>query len=719
MRWVFAALLCVSFQAHAQAPDFFSQPGIAIVGPGCTTAVYYDPTCSPCAVGEYVGGTTSFVTTPTQPSSPTGYQYVQSPPSSSPGTPFYSVSDTMPADPTMPGMCTTAQWEAATWTYNGTGYSWNGAAGNGALENDAMLGFLCQRKGWCPASPTVYYLSQSGSDSTGAANDPTHPYLTPSKILNLIVSASYPGDIAIIVMGGQWGQTWTNPGLIFTPGITYNNWGSLTSVTNPSYYISGIAGHPDYIMNFPGEVVETDYGFYEGSPGAYYPHYSYGWITWDGLKFYAPSYDNGNSNGDGMFFSYDTDVVVKYCEFVGWDKIAFGDRSVNPTIEYNIFHEMFNHSLYFLSNGNYPWQGNGTTASGSPTVTITATTFGTTPVVGNYLSDASAYIPASDTVTAVSMSGGTGTVTIGPLPATGNSATGENLATSQCDGFYAAEVYPDGDFNFALDNTNYVAGKLPSGCGGASYSGRVIGNIAYSTGRSGNDAFHLNTRMLGAVVTGNIISYSGGSTITLQTGMYGSLVSANLAFDSGDACYLDFLYGDQANGNMPTLSASSSWNTWSGDLCWSGATTDTIRGTTPGEGLSLYDKTGIHHIAYTVLNNDVFVTADNTGGTGNTALDFEQDSYPDETTIKNSDFWYTGNQTTCRAYINTAASPNYAWPAGAYNFSSWTTAPTTGINTAWSGNTCADPSVGNTGWNASETIVTSPWEFSFGTYNLH
>ena len=114
------------------APAVYSQPGIQIVGPGCTTAFYIDPLCKPCGVGMKSSGQ---------------YPVTQTPPGY--GAPaFYTMGDMPDADPNDPTVCTTAQWEA----------KWGWTTPVSASDNNAMVNYLQQDMHFTNTS-RIFYIS--------------------------------------------------------------------------------------------------------------------------------------------------------------------------------------------------------------------------------------------------------------------------------------------------------------------------------------------------------------------------------------------------------------------------------------------------------------------------------------------------------------------------------------------------------------------------------
>jgi hypothetical protein len=262
------------------------------IGPGCTTAFYIDPLCKPCGVGMKSSGEY-----PVNPSLPIGTSA------------YYTVGDEPDADPSDSNVCTTAQWQA----------KWG-------TTNAAMVNFLQKVKGFTNTS-RIFYVSQSGDDSTGTVNDPTHPYRSMAPILKILEDMQ---GGAIIIMGGNWTD------LDFRP-CPYSH-------DNPCWNLSGSPGHPVYVMNYPGEAVVTDLPF---TSVTYSPFPHVCCVTLDGLEFIDPKY----GMGDAISTADTTDLTIKNSEFAGWDQTIFSAHSVNTLLEDNVFHDMMFHAIYFSFSG--------------------------------------------------------------------------------------------------------------------------------------------------------------------------------------------------------------------------------------------------------------------------------------------------------------------------------------------------------------------------------
>lgn len=753
---LFAALLIMALQPSHAAGTFVGDvtptTTAQVIGHGCTTAFFIDTDCDGCGIGVFQSGTFTAVTTPTAGSIPTGYQAVQSPPGQG-SAPFYAVSDSIDADDTDPSVCTTADWQAK-WGSNEAG-----------MEN-----FLSTKKAFTNVGTSgsrVFYLSLTGSNASGAAGDPTHPYFSFAPILTVIkdlqggavivrgATLNGTGTVAVndvsatcnatpSATGCTLSSAWTGPtanGSIttgqrlsatlstaqvmtqvsVTNGSTTVSWPSqtvtgspTTSITihyatltvgsapsptnlgvgqkltmtglppgsfiqqdgtgtggagtyflgnssqsftaiasttafaaswgvslnfNPCYdgnscaVMSGSSGHPLYVMNYPGEVVEDDVPFFVvvgDAPGKG----SYGYLTIDGLKFWAPMYGQG---GDFMQFYYGHQFTVLNSEFVGGFHIEVSFSS-DVAFRHNVFHDMFDHSIYF------------------------------------------------------------------------------SFGSGSCITAFNNESPAGGDFNFAQDATN-VANNYAS-CG-ATYRGRILDNVVYSSGTTGYDSIHANQFADDTVISGNIISYTGGVPISLEQGNYNARISGNLVFDNASSCYQNYIYGI---GGSTTTAGAANHNDLVNNVCWAGLFSDSIQHKNPGQGLQIVvctisgcgtTVTKTTYIKNSYVVGNVFDTSDTNVDLGQVAMDLESYSYPDTITFNNNIIFSNGTLSGGRTVV-AANSPTVT--AGTYTCGG--TAPTctwTTLNSNWSGNQYKNPGF----VTASESQLTTPGQFNFGLYNLH
>jgi hypothetical protein len=291
------------------ASAVYTQPGIQIVGLGCTTAFYLDPLCKPCGVGMKSSG-----------------KYPVNPDPPAEGSPaFYTMGDMPDADPNDPNVCTTAQWEA----------KWGWSTPASASDNGAMVKYLQQDMDFTNTS-RIFYIAMNGNDSTAVMNDPSHPYATMAAIKfgangNPGIDDNQGG--VVIIEGGYWGAP-GNPSLNLDPCDPANN---------ACWELSGSPGHPLLVMGFPGEVVQTENGL--TATGTYRPGKNACCMTVDGLEFWDAQYGAG---GFGAIAVADyADITVENSEFAGWDKIIFSNDVQNALVKNNVFHDMLHHAVYF------------------------------------------------------------------------------------------------------------------------------------------------------------------------------------------------------------------------------------------------------------------------------------------------------------------------------------------------------------------------------------
>ena len=217
LRGLIALSLLGVAQCFAQsAPYIYSQPPIAILGPGSTTMFYWDPLGIAMrrraksaghgdeyrAVeqrhglhdGQWVtstgdstypnrsywaalanntnsaptgsGGTSTNANWQESPTPLAGYVLVQNP--AGVGVPaYYSMGDSPCPDYSDRTVTTTAQWQTKWGSTNAGMVSWLNSNFDGGFANTA----------------NIFYLSLSGNNSTAVVNDPTHPYATISCIM--------------------------------------------------------------------------------------------------------------------------------------------------------------------------------------------------------------------------------------------------------------------------------------------------------------------------------------------------------------------------------------------------------------------------------------------------------------------------------------------------------------------------------------------------------
>lgn len=528
-----------------------------IIGRGCTTAFFIDKDCSGYGVGVKSSGV--------YPLSPGAHV----------GTPaWYTTGDRPDADDEDPTVNTTAQWQA----------KWG-------TDDPAMVRFLRIRKSFTNTG-RVFYLSQTGNDSTGHVNNPERPFRSMAPILRALQDLR---GGAVIIRGGEWTDLNFNP-------CPYNG-------GNPCFNLSGSDDHPVYVMAYPGERVQTNRAI---TSVTYNPFPHVCCVTIDGLIFRADRYGMGDA-----FEGSDTKSwTFINCEFAGWHQLMFGDHTVDALIKNNVFHDMMFHAVYFGFGGRGLSQG-------------------------------------------------------------------------------------PSDFNFVLDEQRFRAGRSA----GASYRGRIIGNVMYNNGASGYEPIHINAYIDNPVVEGNIVSFSGGSAFALQTGVYHALIRNNLFFDNGRDCGTLYLYdhGD------PTIAATLRWNTIENNICYVGSPIDDIRGTNPAGGIVQRDNTESspgHYIKDTVIRNNIIITHNRAPGAVQPAFKFERNSYPQTDTIQDNIIWNSapGASPSDRVMSISADAVPGGEGAGNYDFGGLQA-----FSTNFSGNQYANPDFKS----ASPALTQTPDAFNF------
>jgi hypothetical protein len=272
-----------------------------------------------------------------------------------------------------------------------------------------------------------------------------------------------------------------------------------------------------------------------------------------------------------------------------------------------------------------------------------------------------------------------------------------------------------GIFNFAQDDAAYYKGVniIPQiTTTGASYEVIYHDNVLYNNGTSGYEPIHVNDVVSGAWVYGNISSYSGGAGMALQTGDYNASVTGNLFFLFGADCINIFL-------DKSIVPANEVYETFSNNVCWSSLSSDSIRGSNPGDG-SLYLSPSGHGPNYFVKNTTIqnnVIVGNWSSLNGAFALDFQTYSYPESSIIIGNQFWNTaaGNPQNFTFSIIALTSPTSipgTYTAAQLNTcSNWSSSCTAGN---YSGNTFANPNFPN----AQESNLQNPGVFNFGIYNL-
>jgi hypothetical protein len=261
-----------------------------------------------------------------------------------------------------------------------------------------------------------------------------------------------------------------------------------------------------------------------------------------------------------------------------------------------------------------------------------------------------------------------------------------------------------GDFDFVTNHKNCINGSLTKMC--ASSNAQIVDNVMYSNGTSGYEPIHLNTYLDGAIVEGNIVSYSGGTAVALETGVYHADIKSNLFFDNGRACITLYLY----DNGLATQAATLRWNTIENNICYVGNQTDIIRETNPAGGIAQLDstKTPGHYIENTVIRNNIIVTYNRSPYWSGIPFSFERNSHPETDTIENNVVWSTapgaGPEDRIISISRDASATGLA--SGTYNLKQLQA-----LDKNFHGNAYADPKFKS----ASNRLIATPGAFNFAS----
>lgn len=422
MKRILLLILCAMFFPVAHAQRVFTQPGVNIIGRGCTTAFYIDPLCKPCGVGMKASGQYPLLPAPTTGAAPT-----------------WSNGDLPDADPHDPSVCTTVQWQAKWISVVGAGLTW--ATATEAQQNQAMVDYLNQDFGF-QNTANIYYLSQTGSDttcetgSTANPNLPQHPCQSMAPIMTALAvkSTTFTGTVTvngtntITISGGCTGlltfgtaitatdipsstyvfrQLSGTPGCDGTYAIANDNWvpvsatgsagpetlsgsnytggvvviegGTWSSSTvplytngcptyggNPCWSLSGSEGYPLLLMGYPGEVVNNEtnggmFGYQISNP----PYYYGCCVTVAGMQLTSPLYNDLN----GIVASHIRDWTIEYDEFSGFDDgVQIANPASNIVYKKNVCHDNGVHCVYY----NLSVVGGNSIIGSYPSVSVTS-----------------------------------------------------------------------------------------------------------------------------------------------------------------------------------------------------------------------------------------------------------------------------------------------------------------------------------------------------------
>ncbi len=600
---VFVALVvCAAAQAQTP-PQYFTQPGIEVVGAGCTTAFYLDPLCKPCGVGmkssgnysasiqsapaglSVTGSTTSGsnvltvtaivtgslliapgmnVIGPTGAlaagTSIAGYgsntggglgTYVMS--ANATGTAsgtfsfshvpaYWTMGDLPDAAPLSPSICTTAQWEGAPW---GSAGSWN-AAGTDAAKNAVMKSFLATEYGYANSGTWhVYYVSQSGTTTSGAPDAPSDPYGLLAPILNAVDTpvsnfsgtASLTAGSNIVTIScpctstlGRGSEFLTGAGFGTHPYIVEQ----LSSTAHGALGTSGT-----YMMTSGAAATETP----EAVTAGYLPG---GVIVIEGTSTpwpqcglsptspclglthcgaggdNPPCFELSGSVGHPLMIMSFPGNVVSMPSLSGTDGLdlqGYGNSGPPPTVA----------AGYLILEG-LEWSDPISDQDGASGGGLSINAY-------NHLTVEYSEYAGWDKIFIATGNSRDDTVRDNVVHDMATHGVYVGSVSSKC----AYLSTPGVDTNFAVDAINYVNGLS---CG-AVYNPRTMHNVFYADSQSNYDTVHYNSWIDGGNIEGNVIDYSG-QPVSLQTSEYNIDVDGNLIFDNTHEAFLIFPYSNDA-----------------------------------------------------------------------------------------------------------------------------------------------------------------------------
>ncbi len=263
------------------------EPGAGIAR-GCTTAWYIDWDCDGYGPGVRASGV---------------YGWDQT-----------GVGDMPDADDAVESINTTATVAAA----YGSG---------GTLTNAQLKTFLATR-GY--TAENVFYISTTGNNGTGTADNPSLPFASYQGVHSLID----PGDVVVYRAG-----TYADPAI-----------GSYGGTGFP-VLASGSSGSPIIFMSYPGENVKLTY---TGSIAldVFSTSNSSGttaaaWGIWDGFTV-----DNVGTKGlaSGWNCSGAQNFIIRNIETQGFNYVTCINGMDDLTVERSVFHHMDEHNFYMGSN---------------------------------------------------------------------------------------------------------------------------------------------------------------------------------------------------------------------------------------------------------------------------------------------------------------------------------------------------------------------------------
>jgi hypothetical protein len=542
-----ALLLLWTNISWATPPGMVTQPGATVIGAGGSTLFYRSRFGKPCGVGYKSSGQYPVWTSGTLPV----YGAAR----------WWTMGDTPDADPNDPSVCTTAQWEAKWIKTVGSSLTWGTATA--AQQNQALVNYLTEDFGYSnSATWHVYYLSQSGNDSTAVVDDPTHPFATVAGIEN--GTNSQPALSTTVTSH-------------FTGTATFSSGSPYVTVTGSC---TGSLGRTDEIIasgKAPAQTFIIDQ--VNGTAGC------------DG-EYLMTNNASGSGSSVSVTGAYQNGGVIAIRAGV-WttSAIQFSGGSPNPSW---VISGSYGHRVLITSfpgevveddyenSGGYAMQLYGyTPGRAACCVIVNGIEFSATTFEGG---DGIKFVYFEDlTVSNDEFAGYDDAVQ------SSNQTKNITYSDDVCHEVYnhcfylafgtteASPTYPTycsvptpGDFNFAQDYANYLNG---ASCG-AAYQISVLDGNFYDGGVDGFDLLHINAWVDQTEIRGNIFGFEGGSGIDLQSGNYNTNAIGNLVFDVGSECFEVYL----GPSNYPNGVSSHRWITFENNVCYLPSSSQTVWG---------------------------------------------------------------------------------------------------------------------------------------------
>jgi hypothetical protein len=789
VRLLLAILLLGAIYSPAEA----QQSGISVIGPGCTTFAYIDRGCKPCGVGYKSSasypvtenppaqGTTAFYTlgdTPdAEPNSPTvctaaqweskwGWNSSETSASCTGGTSpnnavmqtylstdfvvgnhqigftnnsniyYLSLSGTVgsgtkgcPEAPYGTWAPIATALSTVTQNFTGTATLVSGSpiiTITGSCTGTLGRGSLLTTTSGIPANDYVRQQIQVTSGSAGCDGTYLTGVNATASTTETVHAGIYPGGV-VVIRGGTWsGCTSSTPA---SPCLSFQ--AQTFNGGNPAWFPSASPSGWLLITSFPGESVQIISGSNSGDVFDFWlskagePGNAACCVIINGLAMSDPKFGNGSQGA--IFTNFTTDLIIQNNEFAGWDKLAFGNGSARILVINNVFHEMYSHGVYEDWNTGCAQSNPGVDTDFSKDLSVNILQNGCGASFNETIAYNVIYDSGKDQSDILHINGWTdaGIETDNIISYSGypismqegnynNVATGNLLFDNAAECYLAytfANYYSTATFS---SGTNQIAVTTIPTLPGA---GTTFGALGYYVFGSGIPQANLpNATTLTAVASG-----SGSGTYTL---------SANTtAVANGPEPLISG--GNNGASNNPGPSTER-YNSFNNNLCWMGNPADVIFGGSPGNGILVYDKTGLSYHKNDTFNNNVFVTYDTSAAPAAIPIQFYVGSaqsggvytqplnagdFPETHTITGNSFYNIGTYScsaagsNCRiAYADPGSSQKAPWLAGG-TFTATTFAAQFSGNT-YLGSIASNPS-NNPTPGAQEANAQSPGLFYF------